>query len=367
MFKKHRILLAGVLAFAVAAAGSYALAASGGPAQPTHPTASKNIVARHIDYNISLQVNGDLSSVSPKLKGVLPLNLSVNGGTDVKKDAGGPAAQGSIRISGLDSLIQKITATHGSGGTAPGAAALGSLASGALSDVQFTEVNQELYLKLAGTWYEAGGLGGCHGPGPAGTQAVNHHPDAQRSLPGVKSVFPGGAQALLKNVKQVGQENVDGIDTTHYTATLDLDKAISEEVAALNKSGRTAQANRLEAARGQITGAFRQLDLEWWVDGDHHIRQTKLVVEVVPAALASLAGNKDGKAATLLKDVTSVKLDAAVKFSRFGQDFQVAAPGGDVKQLGDLFGLAGIRKPARGGSRAWVRPGRGHFRHGARS
>ncbi len=360
MFKKNRIFLIAVLAFAVAtaaAAGSYALAQSGGQPQ-TATTKTKNVVARHIDYNVSLQVNGDLSSLNPKLKGILPLSLGVKGGADVKKDTGGLLAQGSIRLSGLDSIIQKIVAAHGSGN----GAALGSLASGALSDIQFAEVNNDLYLKLGGTWYEATGLQGCRGPRPAGSGATVKRPNIPRNHPDLKGAFPGGAKALLKNVKQTGQENIDGAATTHYTATLDLGKAITEEAAALNKSGKTAQASRLEAASGQITGAFKRLNLEWWIDADGHIRQVKLDVEVEPAALAALAGGKNVKTETLLKDITSVKLDATVKFSNFGEDFQVVRPAGNVKPLGDLLGLPGIRKPGNssnpgnGPNAAWHAP-----------
>lgn len=351
MFRNHRIFLIGILALAVAAAaaGSYALAQSGGgQTGATAKTTAKNIVAWHVDYNVSLQVNGDLSNVSSKLKGFLPLDLNVKGGADVKKDANGLSAQGNVRLSGFNNILQKLASGNGSG--SGGAAALGSLAGGALSDIQFVEVNHDLYLKLAGSWYDAGGLEKCHGPRPAGASAPKNHPE-------LKGSFPVGAKALLKDVKQAGQENIDGAATTHYTATLDLNKAITDEVAALNKAGKTAQANRLEAAKGQITGAFRQLNLEWWIDGENQIRQVKLDVEINPGALASLAGGKGGKAGTLLNDITSVKLDATATFSQFGQDFQITKPGGNISSLRNLIGLTGIRKHGSGIHPAWQKRG----------
>ena len=182
---------------------------------------------------------------------------------------------------------------------------------------------------------------------------------------GIESAFPGGPKALLKDVKTVGQEDIDGTATTHYQATIDLDKAITEGAAAAKNSGKTDEAARLEAARGQLTGAVKQLNLEWWLDGDNQLRQVKADVSVEPGSLApllaSMESGKPGaesgtvdparaaegkaKAEAALKGIQSITINATVKFSGFGENVQIAKPEGDVKQLSDLMGSFGQGQP----------------------
>ncbi|MHB1326551.1 MAG: hypothetical protein ACYDGS_02405 [Thermoleophilia bacterium] len=378
MRKRHKLLstffMAALLTL-VAGLGSYALAQSDDAAQP--PAAGSDEISRHVDYDVTLQVNGDLSAVDPKLTGILPLNLNAKGGADIGRGENGPEVNGNLQVTGLDAIIQKIAAENGAGDAR---AALGAgIVQSALSDLQFVAVDNDMYVKLAGTWYNTGDMSKQHGCKPDGdSENVEANADengagganandANEAAAGeakdkdhacAESAFPGGPEALLKDVRTVGQEDIDGIGTTHYQATVDLDKAITEGATAARNCGKTDEAARIEAARGQLTGAVKQLNLEWWLDGDNQLRQARAAVAMEPASLATLlasldssghgadSGTKDAaketearaKADAALKGIQSITINATVKFSRFGEDFQIARPGGDIKPLSELMG-----------------------------
>ncbi len=343
MWKKHKVAVIGLLLLAVVlAAGvtSYALAQSSGGSQTT---ASGNVISRHVDYNVNLQVSGDLSTVNPKLQGVLPLNLSAQGGADVQKSDNGPQVQGNLQLNGLDGIIQKLSARGGSG--LQGSLG-GTLAKSILSNLQFIAVDHDLYLNLGGAWYDTGDLTQVKRPGNRRDNGSGTAEAQGKAC--LQGAFPGGAKALLTNVQQ-SPDTVDGVATTHYTASTDLDKALTEAAAAATNCGKTAEAAKLTAAKGQIESATKQLNLEWWIDGGNQVRQVKVDVDVNPSALAPVleADAPQGKAArvdAILKGITDVKLDAQVKFSQFGQDFQIQKPSGDVQPLKNLMGLLGHHK-----------------------
>jgi len=344
----------GFLAMAVvliAGLASYAVAQSSGGAQtPAVQAVQNGDASRHVDYDVTLQVNGDLTAVDPKLQGILPLNLSAKGGADIAKSGDSPAAQGNLQLSGVDAVIQKLAAENG--GVSSQAALGAGLISGFLSDIQFVAVDKVIYVNLGGTWYDTGDMS-RHGD----AKPDDENGDKDKARACAKDAFPGGPKALLKDVKTVGQEDIDGAATTHTTATVDLDKALTEAATAARNCGKTDEAGKLETAKSQILGAVKQLNLDWWTDTDGQLRQAKAAIELNPASLAPLAagmaankpGDKpDGKAKinaeAVLKGITSVKLDATVRFSRFGEDFQIAKPDGDIKPLKDLLGFAGGHK-----------------------
>ena len=94
MRKRHKLLptiFMAALFVLVAGLGSYALAQSDDASPP--PAAGSDTNSRHVDYDVNLQVNGDLSAVDPKLAGILPLDLNAKGGADVARGENGPAGQ----------------------------------------------------------------------------------------------------------------------------------------------------------------------------------------------------------------------------------------------------------------------------------
>lgn len=366
MWKKHRIAVAAgavCIALVVAGLGSLALAQSGneqsGDAQSSAP--AHDFVSRHVDYDVTLQVTGDLTAVDPKLQGVLPLNLSARGGADVQPGDNGPHAAGDLKLGGFDGLVQKMT---DSGGATTGRGALGAgIVKSVLSDIQFVVVDKNLYVQLGGVWYDTGDMSGRRGPKPDEGNDENGDTakkDAVRAC--AEGAFPGGPSALLKDVKTVGQEDIDGVSTTHKTAAVDIDKALTQGAAAMTSCGKTDEAAKLEAARGQITGAIKQVNLEWWTDGDGQLRQAKAAVNVEPASLAGLTSlaphpgaQPDAKAEAVLKGIQSVTLNATIKFSRFSEEFDIQKPEGDITPLKDMMGARG-----EGHGSGKVCPGRGN-------
>lgn len=82
------------------------------------------------------------------------------------------------------------------------------------------------------------------------------------------SPTPASALSYLRgtsNVREVGTEKVNGVDTTHYKATVDLARA------AARSTGSTRQAlRRVIQANGS-----RKLPIEVWVDGKGFIRKLR--------------------------------------------------------------------------------------------
>lgn len=351
MNKRNKLTLWGIVALVVimvAGVGSYALAQSGSGDQSQvqgQPGEGHDFVSRHVDYDVTLNITGDLSSVDPKLQGVLPLNLSGKGGADIKKGDNGPSAQGNLQLTGLDDVIQKLAANNAAGnGSSALSGPMAGIIGGALSNLDFVMVDHQLYLKVGDVWYSAGPkMGDKAGRGQENDGDKPSAGDQQYGKACVEGAFPGGPKLLL-NQQTVGQEDIDGTATTHYSATVDVSKAISDAAAAAKSCGKTDEAAKLEGAQAQIAGAFKQLKLDWWQDGDGQLRQVKAAITVEPASLASLAsqvsGDKGaGKAADILKGISSVTLNATLKFSRFGQDFQINKPDGDIKPLPFLKGM----------------------------
>lgn len=117
---------------------------------------------------------------------------------------------------------------------------------------------------------------------------------------------PTQALQLLQsvgNVKEVGSEQVDGVDTTHYSGTIDPQKVAE-------KSGITGLAPVLAASGAQ------SIPIDVWVDGDGYVRKFQESVK--------------GTNATVL---------IAAQLSDFGATVDVTPPPAD--QTTDLAALLG--------------------------
>jgi outer membrane lipoprotein-sorting protein len=82
------------------------------------------------------------------------------------------------------------------------------------------------------------------------------------------SPTPANALAYLQGsstVKKVGSEPVDGVDTTHYSVSANLDRAVQH----------LKGANR-DTVQGVISqGGVKNLPLDVWVDGNGYIRKVR--------------------------------------------------------------------------------------------
>lgn len=344
MLKQHKLAVLGILFLIVIAAagiGSYAMAQSDGEEQAP----AINDAAGHVDYDVSLQVTGDLAAVDPRLAGVLPLNLTAKGSADIKKSENGIEAKGDVALGGLETLAQMAAAASGDARNAQSA---GALVSGALSDVQFVAVDKNLYVNLLGSWYDTGSLAAGHQ-----NRGDDEKPDDVKKDE-ARAACPEGTarpdlKSFLKDQKQVGTESIDGVSTTHFSASIDVDKALTDAAAMARACGKPDEAAQLDAARAQILGAAKALNVEWWIDADGQVHQVKADIQLAPSALAPLVSGMAGasdpaqaaKVTAALSGVQSVSLQATVKLSHIGEDFQVAKPDGIIKPLEDLTRMMG--------------------------
>jgi hypothetical protein len=115
-------------------------------------------------------------------------------------------------------------------------------------------------------------------------------------------------------VREVGSEEVDGVSTTHYALTADLDRALAEAPAEVADS---LQANIEELEAG---GVQTKLDADVWVDDDRLIRRLGYVYRLSDAGGGG-------------------QMTATVTFSGFGEPIEFAVP--DPDQVAPVTQLQG--------------------------
>lgn len=125
------------------------------------------------------------------------------------------------------------------------------------------------------------------------------------------------------SVEEVGPETIDGVETTHYKAVIDLDKVASQAPPELQAQVQE-QIDQLKKQTG-----VGELPMEVWVDGDGLPRRILYTFE------ASLTGGED-KTSTIL----------TMNFTDYGVDVQVEPPPAD--QVTDITELAGAASTSSG-------------------
>ncbi|MFF5520703.1 LolA-like protein [Streptomyces coeruleorubidus] len=125
--------------------------------------------------------------------------------------------------------------------------------------------------------------------------------------PAAESTFLTGA----KDVKKVGSEKVEGVETTHYTGTVTL-----KELRASLKDGKAdTRAQREKSIKQYEKLGVDKLTMDMWVDGDDHTKQFRM----------KGAADKG-------------PLDMTITFLDYNEPVNVTAPPAkDVADLADLF------------------------------
>jgi hypothetical protein len=116
-------------------------------------------------------------------------------------------------------------------------------------------------------------------------------------------------------VRQLGSEEVDGVSTTHYALTADLDRALAEAPAEVADS---LQANIEELEAG---GVQTKLDADVWVDDEGLIRRVGYVYRLSDAGGGG-------------------QMTATVTFSGFGEPIEFEVP--DQDQVAPVTQLQGL-------------------------
>ena len=127
-----------------------------------------------------------------------------------------------------------------------------------------------------------------------------------------------------KGVKEVGKEQVGGVETTHFTGTVRL----QDFLAALPADQRAKAQEALEAFTKGAPGGDQPMPIDVWVDGDERIRRMRQ--EIRTPAQGGIASGRIG---------------LSFDYSDFGTPLKVQAPAAgetfdSTKALGEAFAAA---------------------------
>jgi hypothetical protein len=170
--------------------------------------------------------------------------------------------------------------------------------------IEIRVVDHTAYMKMpeqlgaafgGGKWLKTPNLGDAGGALPAG-----------QSDP---SKFLAYLEAVSNGVKKVGTDSIRGVETTHYSAMLDLGKAVDR--ADVPSSLR----DDLRKLFGQTPGADSAIPADVWVDGDGLARRIELQL-----SLGALLGS-DGPAGA-----DKVSVSVSMDLYDFGVPVHVEAP-----------------------------------------
>lgn len=125
--------------------------------------------------------------------------------------------------------------------------------------------------------------------------------------PAAESTFLTGA----KDVKKVGSEKVEGVETTHYTGTVTL----KDLRASLKDAKADSREQREKSIKQYEKLGVDKLTMDMWVDGDDHTKQFRMK-----------------------GDADKGPLDMTITFLDYNKPVNVTAPPAkDVADLADLF------------------------------
>ncbi|AMW12308.1 hypothetical protein A4E84_24150 [Streptomyces qaidamensis] len=125
--------------------------------------------------------------------------------------------------------------------------------------------------------------------------------------PAAESTFLTGA----KDVKKVGSEKVDGVETTHYTGTATL----ADLRASLKDSKGETREQREKSIKQYEKLGVDKLTMDMWVDGEDHTKQFRM------------KGQAD-----------KGPMDMTITFLDYNEPVTVEAPpAGEVADLGEMF------------------------------
>jgi hypothetical protein len=141
------------------------------------------------------------------------------------------------------------------------------------------------------------------------------------SSPNNPSDMLGYLRGLSSSVQNDGPATVDGTATTHYTATVDLDKVAKAE------SLSQAATQQME----QLLGG-NSMTVQLWVDAQGRVRELGFNQKFDPSAAFGAAGSWGGQAGPITATMT-------MKLSDFGVPVTVTAPpASDTTDLTSMFG-----------------------------
>lgn len=289
--------------------------------------------AVHEEFDVQIEVDGDLSSLGSDYKDLLPASMGVKGSADLDQtDPENIKADIALELDVAD-VLDKLMQTS-LGDTMGSDAALGmNMIGSMLENINIRMVDQMLYMELMGSWYEMD-ISDASSSSPvdlgsassADTQCIQ-----DKLVP----------SRMLKDIADKGKEKIDETDTTHITASLDSGAAV-DLLAEVSKDCSDSEMtdSDITQAKDMLEQMVTKADIEVWIDGDDNIRKVSVNMEMDMSAIADLAGSEmDPQSAEVLNGMTA-KVTMTLQMSKFGEEVSVEAPK-DALPLEDLLGAFG--------------------------
>lgn len=300
----------------------------------------KDIKSVHVDYDLQMEIKGDATALGEEFAGLMPFALGVKGGADVDNKGDKVKAKGNITLVGLEDIISGLA---GSSGEMDAETTLGlGMISSMFADMQFVVLDEKLYIKLAGSWYEtdASSAGDVTGMSDVTDSADKIDQKCIENAMSDTSKF--GANMIMTEITEVGSEKVNEVDAKHYRANLDLDKALTQLSTVMTDCGSAENADALETSKSELNKMLKKKEIDMWIDNDNNLVGLKITVELDPAAIADTADTLGSDTAGAgAEGLESIMVSLDLKMSNFNQDMDISKPSGTIMPLEDLLGGLG--------------------------
>lgn len=295
------------------------------------------VQALHTEFDMTMNVDGDLTSLGEEFADLLPMELGVAGSADIdQSDEENIKLDATIELD-VAEVIDKLIESSGLASGSEEAMGL-QMISSMFTDLKVRMVDQTLYVEIMGSWYEMGveDVSGLSDIAPMDVE-VDEEEATENAQCVQDKLTPS---RMLKDIKDEGKEDIDGTETTHYQASLDTTAAV-DLLAELSKEcgGEEMSDSDIQEAKDTLEGMVTKMDMGIWIDGDSQVRKVTIDVELDMAALSDLAGSAVDEAADTLESMT-VTISMTAQMSKFGEAVTVEAPE-DAMPIEDLFGAFG--------------------------
>ena len=283
----------------------------------------------HEEYEMKIAIDGDASAIDESLAFLLPLDMTITGSADIdNSDKDDPKMQMSVSLEGLGDIIENAAAAGGS--EEMEAVMGGGMFDTLFSNMEVRLVDRTLYLMMMGSWYEMDTQ-------EMASQATGAPEDLDTSCAQDAMEEKLVPSAVLTDIEEIGDEDIDGESTRHFKAKVDIGKATDVMAEVARDCDQADAAGALEGGSSDLTEMFKTLDVEIWVDGDDNMRKLIVNMELDTAAFSGFEDtNMDADQAAALETM-SISMTMTTTQSRFDEDVDIKAPEGALP-FEDLFG-----------------------------
>jgi hypothetical protein len=198
-------------------------------------------------------------------------------------------------------------------------------AAGTKLDMGMVSLGEKAYLTEGGRAYRV--------PQEAWDQVVKAAEQSKGNRPAVKLPVAVNPQNWLRDVKEESSQTVDGVETTHVSASLDVSAMLNESLALAQAAG-TPNAQLPAQAKGQLERSIKRADFDVYVGKDDGVlRRAQADVELAPQGEQKVS---------LTADLNLTDVNEAQRIEAPGNVVE-GVPGGVAGQLsqGLLQGLSG--------------------------